>query len=79
MREGHTDDCWICWTEGIEVKRNWVVSCIMTAEVALLVGQLEFKLLIAGHFTCSTLAHSIHRRKTSTCLRMNYVIWSVSE
>lgn len=39
------------------MKRDWVVPGIMTVEVAFPSGQLEFKLIIVGHFTCNTLGH----------------------
>lgn len=52
MGEGRTDDFCLCWTKGIGVKTDRVVSCIVMPEVALPFGQLEFKLIIAvTHFT----------------------------
>lgn len=61
------------------MKRDGVILRVVTAEVTLPFGQLEFKLIVAGHFTCNTLSHSVHHRKANTCSRMSYIVWSVSE
>lgn len=45
----------------IAVKRDWVVSRVVTVEIALPFGQLEFKLVIAL-VTCSVTQFTVGRQ-----------------
>lgn len=45
----------------IDVKRDWVVSRVVTVEIALPLGQLEFRLVIALA-TCSVTQFTVERQ-----------------